>query len=146
VSLTLGSKPKIPLIGSLIPHISIECPCVLLPGPVGDLKRAKMDELSAAYNEAVKKLVREWEAEKSSTFAAIFQPADILNIKNLPIEALSPADCFHPSEVAHQRIATGIWNRLVAKPEQKASETLWEEENWVRCLEDGDRIQVRGTA
>jgi phospholipase B1, membrane-associated len=40
------------------------------------------------------------------------QPGKVVDIKHYPIEALSPIDCFHPSEMAHQRMAAGLWNRL----------------------------------
>lgn len=42
----------------------------------------------------------------------IRQPGKTVDLENWPIEALSPVDCFHPSEKAHQRVAAGFWNRL----------------------------------
>jgi hypothetical protein len=40
------------------------------------------------------------------------QPGTAIDLEHWPVEALSPVDCFHPSEAAHQRVAAGIWNRL----------------------------------
>jgi phospholipase B1 len=40
------------------------------------------------------------------------QSGKAIDLENWPIEALSPVDCFHPSEKAHQRVAAGFWNRM----------------------------------
>lgn len=40
------------------------------------------------------------------------QPGRFVDLANWPIEALSPVDCFHPSEAGHRRVAAGLWNRL----------------------------------
>ncbi|KLT41312.1 hypothetical protein CC85DRAFT_303387 [Cutaneotrichosporon oleaginosum] len=126
-----------------IPHLPLECSCATLPGPVGDYSRHRMDELGAAYDAAVRDLVRRWDAERNSSFAAIWQPGTALDLEHYPIEAVSPIDCFHPSEDAHQRLAAGIWNRLVLPQAYKSFPFAWEDDVWVRCLEADDRVQVR---
>lgn len=40
------------------------------------------------------------------------QPALALDVSRYPITAVTPADCFHPSAAAHERLAAGVWNRL----------------------------------
>ncbi|RSH88410.1 uncharacterized protein EHS24_000954 [Apiotrichum porosum] len=125
------------------PHISVECSCALIPGLVGDFTRWRMDNLAEAYDTAVLELIREWEAEDDSTFAAVWQPGSAFDLEHYPITALSPADCFHPSEAAHARIAAGVWNRLTMDPGEKAIPVKWEEEVMVRCLEADDRINIR---
>ncbi|BEI83151.1 hypothetical protein CcaverHIS002_0310190 [Cutaneotrichosporon cavernicola] len=126
-----------------VPHLPLECSCATLPGPVGDYTRRRMDELGQAYDEAVRHRVRQWDAERNSTFAAIWQPGTALDLEHYPIEAVSPIDCFHPSEEAHKRLAAGVWNRLVLPQAYKTFPFAWEGDVWVRCLEADDRVQVR---
>jgi phospholipase B1 len=102
-----------------------------------------MDELGRAYDVAVRKLVQQWDAERNSSFAAIWQPGTALDLAHYPIEAVSPIDCFHPSEEAHRRLAAGVWNRLVLPQAYKTFPFAWEDDVWVRCLEPDDRVQVR---
>lgn len=125
------------------PHLSVECSCALLPGLVGDFTRWRMDQLAEAYDTAVLQLLRTWAAEDDESFAAVWQPSSAFDLEHYPIEALSKADCFHPSEAAHARMAAGVWNRLGMDPGEKAIPLNWEEEVMVRCLEEEDRIQTR---
>ncbi|WVN88522.1 uncharacterized protein L203_103733 [Cryptococcus depauperatus CBS 7841] len=131
-----------PHIPPTIPHLPLECNCALLPGLVGDWTRKRMDELAEAYDEAVLEVVREWEREEDPTFGAIWQPGTVVDLANYPITALSPIDCFHPSQAAHQRLAAGFWNRLVLDLETKYIPIKWEDNVWVRCLEENDRIPI----
>ncbi|RSH83935.1 hypothetical protein EHS25_005179 [Saitozyma podzolica] len=123
-------------------HLPLECSCALLPGPAGDYTRSKMDEMGEAYDAAVLEVIREWEEEADPSFGAIWQPGIAIDLEHWPVEALSPVDCFHPSEAAHQRVAAGIWNRLTMSLEDKARPIRWEDEVRVRCLEEGDRFPV----
>ncbi|WVQ82911.1 hypothetical protein IAT38_005047 [Cryptococcus sp. DSM 104549] len=125
-----------------VPHLPLECSCALLPGPAGDWTRARMDELGEAYDKEVLEVVREWEEEDAEGFGVVWQPGTAVDLANYPITALSPIDCFHPSEAAHQRMAAGIWNRLTLDLEDKYQAIKWEDEVWVRCIEEGDRIPV----
>ncbi|WVQ64327.1 uncharacterized protein L199_002489 [Kwoniella botswanensis] len=125
-----------------IPHLALECSCALIPGPVGDYTRQKMDELGQAYDQAVWDVIREWEEEADPSFAAIWQPGTSVDLANYPIEALSKIDCFHPSELSHQRVAGGLWNRLTLNMKDKYRPIPWEEEPMIRCLEEEDRIKV----
>ncbi|OWZ36407.1 hypothetical protein C347_00578 [Cryptococcus neoformans AD2-60a] len=135
-----------PLFPYPIPHFPLECSCALLPGPTGDWTRQKMDELGEAYDEAVLEIVREWEKEGDEHFGAIWQPGTAIDLPNYPITALSPIDCFHPSEASHQRMAAGIWNRLTLNLEEKYLPISWDDEIMVRCLEEDDRVSVGMTS
>ncbi|WVW81292.1 hypothetical protein I302_103283 [Kwoniella bestiolae CBS 10118] len=125
-----------------IPHLALECSCALIPGPVGDYTRQKMDELGEAYDQAVWEVIKEWEEEDDPSFAAIWQPGTSVDLANYPIEALSKIDCFHPSELSHQRVASGLWNRLTLGMKDKYQPIPWEQEPTIRCLEESDRIRV----
>ncbi|EIW72937.1 hypothetical protein TREMEDRAFT_15851, partial [Tremella mesenterica DSM 1558] len=125
-----------------IPHLPVECSCALLPGPAGDYTRQRMDELGEAYDTAVLEVIREWEQEDDPTFAAIWQPGSAIDLEHWPIEALSPVDCFHPSEETHRRVAAGLWNRLTLSLDDKARPIYWEDIIKVRCLQEEDTIRV----
>lgn len=56
-----------------------------------------------------------------------FQPWSILDLGAQPIEALSRADCFHPSLEAHEKLARGVWNRLTLRAEEDGGEGEGEE-------------------
>ncbi|TYJ57438.1 hypothetical protein B9479_001754 [Cryptococcus floricola] len=140
--LTLKSPYCQPPLLPHIPHLPLECGCAMIPGPAGDWTRRKMDELGEEYDEAVLELVREWEQEGDDGFGVIWQPGSAIDLESYPIKALSPLDCFHPSEAAHQRVAAGFWNRLTLSLEEKYLPIKWEEDIWVRCLEEHDRFPI----
>jgi phospholipase B1 len=71
-----------------------------------------MDSLGESYDDAVKRMVTAWNDEEDEGFGVSWQSGLMVDLANWPIEALSPMDCFHPSEKAHQRVAAGLWNRL----------------------------------
>ena len=58
--------------GLPIHHLPLECNCAMLPGLAGSVTRKRMDDLAEAYDEAVIKMIREWDKEDDETFAAIW--------------------------------------------------------------------------
>ncbi|KAL1408829.1 hypothetical protein Q8F55_005643 [Vanrija albida] len=129
-----------PLRPPRLPNLPLECSCAMLPGPVGDWTRARMDDLSDKYDAAVLALIDEWRAEDDPSFAVLWQPGQAIDLAHYPITAVSDVDCFHPSEAAHRRLAAGVWNRLTMGLADKAIPIAWTEDIWVRCLEEGDRV------
>ncbi|WVR03054.1 hypothetical protein IAU60_000043 [Kwoniella sp. DSM 27419] len=129
--------------GLPLPHLALECGCALLPGPAGDYTRQKMDEQGEAYDQAVQAVVEQWQEEHDPSFGVIWQPGTAVDLERWPIEALSPIDCFHPSEMAHQRVAVGFWNRLTREMKEKSLPIEWEDVPMIRCLEEGDRVLKR---
>lgn len=126
-----------------LPHLSIECGCALTPGPVGDATRAAMDKLAANYDVALRALINDWNAENDPDFSVAYQPGNIFSVADGPIQALSRADCFHPSVKGHRNLAAGIWNRLSFSNEKKGIPTAWNTTAvHLRCLQDNDRIYV----
>ncbi|PVF99576.1 hypothetical protein CPB86DRAFT_281396 [Serendipita vermifera] len=124
-----------------IPHYNIECPCMLLPGSVGDTTRALMDKLKDQYNERLIKIVKDYQTAHYSDFAVTWQPASF-EIAGFPVSALSDVDCFHPSLKAHQFIAAGVWNRLVGDNAERSTSQPWVDTLSYRCLQEDDRIQT----
>jgi hypothetical protein len=83
------------------------------------------------------------------TFCITRQPGSFLPLGSFPTTTLSPVDCFHPSAQAHERIATGLWNRLVLNGTEKQVPMTWNDEALldktagqarIRCLTAEDRI------
>jgi phospholipase B1 len=99
-----------------------------------------MDTLAWQYDDAIRTVVRGWQAENDPHFGVTFQPGSLVNIKNSPLTALSPADCFHPSLESHKRFAAGVWNRMATTQDKRDIETKWENDVWIRCVEESDRI------
>ena len=73
-----------------------------------------MDALADAYDTAMLDVIREWEEEAALDpyFGVVWQPGSAIDLGSWPEEALSGADCFHPSLEAHKRVGAGFWNRL----------------------------------
>ncbi|ODO09998.1 hypothetical protein I350_02222 [Cryptococcus amylolentus CBS 6273] len=145
-NLTLTNSYCQPAILSDVPHLPLECACALTPGPIGDVTRQRMDSTGEAYDNAVLEIVKAWEAEDDDGFGVMWQPGSLIDLENYPIEALSPVDCFHPSEALHRRVAAGIWNRLTLSLEEKYTKILWDDGPQVRCLEEDDRFQVNSVS
>ncbi|KAG8823498.1 hypothetical protein FRC17_009307 [Serendipita sp. 399] len=47
-----------------VPHVNIECPCMLLGGAIGNATRAAMDSLQSQYNERLVKIVKEYQQKR----------------------------------------------------------------------------------
>ena len=61
----------------------------------------------------------------------------------LHFKAINNADCFHPSLEAHELVASGFWNRMVAPTEEKAVVIPWSTTPKIRCLQEDDRILTK---
>lgn len=125
-----------------IPSLAVECSCALVPGPAGDLARAKMDRLADEYNDAIRGIIREWNEEGDDKLGVMFQPGEAVDLRLWTRQGLSEVDCFHPSQEGHERVAVGFWNRLTLSQENKARPIAWADERMIRCLEQSDRFPV----
>lgn len=124
-----------------VPHVNLECPCMLLGGKVGAATRALMDSLMNQYNERLIKIVKEYQTKRYSDFAVLWQPPNI-PLSTFPVHALSSVDCFHPSIKTHQLMAAELWNRLVGNATERAVPLAWSESLQFRCLQEADRIHT----
>jgi len=78
----------------------------------------KMDEMSAAYNARTALVVSQ--LQRTDDFAVVIQPC--FRNGHIPnIEWLSTLDCFHPSLVAHNGMATALWNNMLTPAKYKKS-------------------------
>ncbi|KIM24545.1 hypothetical protein M408DRAFT_75896, partial [Serendipita vermifera MAFF 305830] len=123
----------------IVPHKNLECACSLLGGKIGEATRDQMDQLTNQYNERLLKIVKEYQTARYPGFAVVWQPP-VVALGSYPIEALSDVDCFHPSLKAHELLASGIWNRMVAAKEDKGVAVTWTTTPTIRCLQESDRI------
>jgi len=89
--------------------VPFECSCAF---DTSQANRNYLDEILQAYNRRIYKLVQKWKVKKLPEFAVQHQlfTAD-LKIPN--ITYLSTLDCFHPSLLAHQKLAIAGWNSLL---------------------------------
>jgi phospholipase B1 len=95
----------------------LECDCLYSEDPAD---RVYLDEVLAQYREVTFKAVDDWYAEKGNLtdFALVIQPFSVGLI--LPdITYLSDLDCFHPSLLAHQKVAIAGWNNMITPAAKK---------------------------
>ncbi|KAJ9114369.1 hypothetical protein QFC20_001512 [Naganishia adeliensis] len=156
-NLTMKQPPCTPLsLPPIFPRLPLECQCAWAPGPIGDATRKKMDTLGEQYADGLQQMVKRIrrkvadEEKGESDFGIIWQPGSFLPLGSFPTTTLSPTDCFHPSAQAHERIATGLWNRLTLNGTQKRVPMSWDDDaglggpddqGRIRCLGDDDRLQ-----
>ncbi|PVF99580.1 hypothetical protein CPB86DRAFT_813744 [Serendipita vermifera] len=123
-----------------LPHLNIECECMLLPGPIGDATRSLMDKTRDQYNERLIKIVKDYQAAHYPDFAVTWQPA-AFDLARYPAKG-ELLDCFHPSLQTHQLTAAEIWNRLPGSDAERGVLQPWIEKPTFRCLKEDDRIQM----
>jgi len=118
----------------------VECTCAF--GPIdGAATRKGMDEAVSRYNERARKVIKEFNENGGDTFAAVIQPMmRNLRADEQPLDFLSTIDCFHPSLLAHETMATNLWNQLW-QPVGKKLENLQPNPK-VYCPTSSDRIQL----
>ncbi|KAG8854234.1 hypothetical protein FRC20_001083 [Serendipita sp. 405] len=124
-----------------VPHVNIECPCMLLSGVAGNATRLLMDTLQTQYNERLVKIIRDYQQARYSDFAVLWQPANV-PLSTYPVDALSSVDCFHPALKTHQLIASETWNRLVGTTAERSTTISWRDSPHYRCLQAEDRIHT----
>ncbi|CAG8558485.1 11190_t:CDS:2 [Gigaspora margarita] len=118
---------------------NFECECAFLESPEGDKKRQNMDDLSQKYNAAINRIVQNYADHPSDTFAVVYQPFD-LDLMSFPIDALSCADCFHPSLKLHEHSAKLLWNNFIIPSKSRYDPVKWDPLKKIRCWNDDDRI------
>jgi phospholipase B1 len=97
--------------------LPLECPCAFSSSQAD---RNYLDEVISEYTKRLIKLTEQWQSRKLTDFAVVYQPFSIgLKITDVPIEYLSNLDCFHPSLLAHQKMAIALWNSLITPMAEK---------------------------
>jgi len=91
---------------------SFECECIFDKN--ADATRKEVNVVTQLYNQRLLKIEAEYKAKNYSDFAAIVQPFLYqTNAVDFPESFLSTFDCFHPSLVAHETFAIGLWNSML---------------------------------
>eukprot|EP01112_Ceratiomyxa_fruticulosa_P019754 TRINITY_DN6540_c0_g1_i1.p1 TRINITY_DN6540_c0_g1~~TRINITY_DN6540_c0_g1_i1.p1 ORF type:complete len:402 (-),score=75.01 TRINITY_DN6540_c0_g1_i1:80-1285(-) len=94
---------------------SFACPCATSSNAAN---RQVVQLANTNFTQRIYKLAGEFNEQKSSHQAVVVQPFLIQTL--IPERSyLSAADCFHPSAIAHQNLAIGLWNTLIAPVESK---------------------------
>jgi len=93
----------------------VECPC---PSSTNAVTRNNVKNVIKQYVSTAYEIAANYTARKNPEFAVVVQPF----LRDSPIynrTFLSAADCFHPSEIAHQAISVALWNSIVTPAAQK---------------------------
>ncbi|KZW03511.1 hypothetical protein EXIGLDRAFT_711213 [Exidia glandulosa HHB12029] len=125
------------------PDADLRVQCALLPGSLGDVTRALMDDLQTEFDARLLKIVQDYQRKNYTDFAAIWQPLPV-PLAQYPIYALSDVDCFHPSEKFHGVLAAAGWNRLTLNATARAETIKWQDVPTLRCMDEADRINTNG--
>lgn len=96
-------------------NLLVECNCMDTPlsggkGPVDDSQLDELDTTVSAFNDRIETLATEFNLQRPD-----FAVVAVTSVKNqdIPdITYLSKLDCFHPSALAHQTLARGLWNSM----------------------------------
>jgi phospholipase B1 len=92
-----------------------ECECAF-SWTDGDYYRQKMDLIAVEYRKAMANAAAE--IPQTDTFAIVYQPM-FTDLAIPGLEFLSTLDCFHPSLLAHQQLAIGLWDTMLLPKHQK---------------------------
>jgi phospholipase B1 len=95
-----------------IPGFRLECSCAFMPEPLGLVTRRKMDSMTEQYNQRLKRIVDDFQASArpEDQFAVTSDEAFWnVPVTQFPIEGISDIDCFHPSRLLHQNMASTFW-------------------------------------
>jgi len=106
---------------------SFACPCV---GTSNAANRALVSSTAKDYIARAYKIASEFNGRGSLTQAVVVQPfltENIISERNL----LSPADCFHPSALAHGLASTALWNNMLTPAGSK--KTKWDANDTPIC-------------
>ncbi|CAG8619901.1 5286_t:CDS:2 [Ambispora leptoticha] len=126
----------------VLPQVQFGCACAFLPGRLGEINRARMDEITMKYNQAIQRIIDDYASRPPKpSFGLIYQQFN-LNLMTFPIEAVSNIDCFHPSLLSHQYTAKVIWNNLPVPQFSRNPDVVWDPDLGTRCLMEDDRIRT----
>jgi len=99
---------------------TFECHCAFSPNIS---VRNWLDEVVQAYDERIVQVAAQYQAINSSSFAVVVQPFTQHLV--IPSRAyISDLDCFHPSLLAHQKLAINLWNSMLTPVADKQGITF----------------------
>ncbi|GBB99324.1 hypothetical protein RclHR1_03490006 [Rhizophagus clarus] len=119
----------------------LECQCAFVPGPLGDKSRKAMDDLADQYNERLKNITSDYQEKNFQDFIVSYDPGmENMDLSNASLDLLSGVDCFHPSLLAHERLAKAAWNNIFTQQSQKTSKYDPTVDLPVLCPNEDDRL------
>lgn len=118
----------------LLHKVAAECYCAFYGTPE---QLQQMDQYAHEYGDRLDKLAAQWNAYGYSDFGVTVQP--FLTDSAIPDPSyLSKLDCFHPSELAHSKLAINTWNSLLTPVPLK--EYNWAVDTTPVCATDDSRL------
>jgi len=87
---------------------SFECPCAYKSAETREI----MDLTVDTFNKMILELCRKYQSVED--IHVIVDPLlENVDLSKWNIDAVSTADCFHPSEKTHEKVGTYVWNNLL---------------------------------
>jgi len=97
-----------------------ECGCMTDKSTIE--KRKIMDATADEFTKRMYIIAKEWDDKRLTNFTVKVQP--FLTNLTIPLDMgllfLSQLDCFHPSTLANQAFAVGLWNNMLSPPNKKS--------------------------
>lgn len=90
-----------------------------------------------SFNQILVKVASQWRLKRLGDFSVSLQPFN--RHTNLTKEDFDTADCFHPNLKAHQGMAVGLWNNMLAQTEQD-KKTSWSSTDVPQCPTESSRL------
>jgi len=105
---------------------SFECGCIFFKNAT--TTRTEVDVVTQQYNQRLFKIDEYYKTQHYSDFAVVVQPFLYkANAANFPESFLSTFDCFHPSLLAHETLAVGLWNNMLTPAALKKTDLVFGE-------------------
>lgn len=81
------------------------CPCVF-----SDVGRQRLSLRISTYNEVMKNVTQSYHEQPDPKITVLYWPGlATLNVSSIPIDFVSPYDCYHPSQHGQAGLATLLW-------------------------------------
>jgi len=113
-----------------------ECNCAF---DSNDENRLWLDTTVTLMGKKLFEIAHSWQSNNLPGFNVVCQPFSYnIDIANFSIDFLSNLDCFHPSLLAHQKIAIATWNSLIVPLDQKP--TTFDPSTPLKCADSNSRL------
>jgi len=96
----------------------IQCDCLFDPN--NGAIRKTIDDYMTQFNYRAANVAKYYQRKAYDNFAVVVQPFAVNTVlSNLPSRFISRLDCFHPSKVGQEVMATALWNSMLTPAANK---------------------------